>query len=298
MTDASPPASGVSPWPVERVIRYYHHTWIDYRLVWRSGRNLAMHFGYDADGRSTHHEAVENGNRVCADLVGVGPGDRVLDAGCGVGGSSLWLAAARGAEVVGITVVASQADRARQVAAERGLADRVRFEVADYLATPFPRHSFDVAWAMESLCHAADKAAFYGEMARVLKPGGRLVVAEYMRVGRDLPPRVERDMRRWCDGWAIPDLDTAEEHRAGARAAGFADPIVQNGTPYTRASLRRLYRRTHVGIPIDLVLHALGLRSPTQHANVMASRIQYRLLRQGYWFYGILRATMPAPHAG
>lgn len=297
MTHGSHPASTASAWPIERVIRYYHDTWIDYRLVWLTGRNLAMHFGYDVEGRRTHHEAVEQGNRVCADLVRVGPGDRVLDAGCGVGGSSLWLAAARGAEVVGITVVPSQVERARRVAAERGLADRVRFEVADYLATPFPSRSFDVAWAMESLCHAADKAAFYREMARLLKPGGRLVVAEYMRVARDLPPRVERDIRRWCDGWAMPDLDTPEEHRAGARAAGFTDPSVHDGTPYTRASLRRLYRHTHLGVPIDCVLYALGLRRPTQHANVIASRIQYRLLRQGHWFYGILRATMPAPHA-
>lgn len=294
-----PRSATVSPrWSVDRVVSYYRHTWIDYRLVWLTGRNLAMHFGYDDEGRRNHHEAVENGNRVCADIAGIRPGDRVLDAGCGVGGSSFWLAAARGAEVVGITVVQSQVERARRVAAERGVTDRVRFEVADYLATPFPDRTFDVAWAMESLCHAADKAAFYREMARLLKPGGRLVVAEYMRVSRHLPAPIERDISRWCDGWAMPDLDTAEEHRAGALAAGFANPTVHDGTPYTRASLRRLYRRTHLGIPIDLVLYALGLRSPTQHRNVIASRVQYPLLLQGHWFYGILSATIPATDGG
>jgi cyclopropane fatty-acyl-phospholipid synthase-like methyltransferase len=290
----STPAAAPAPPSGDRVVHYYHHTWIDYRLVWLTGRNLAMHFGYDAEGQRDHHGAVENANRVCADIAQVRRGDRVLDAGCGVGGSSCWLAAARGAEVVGITIVPSQARRASRVAAARGLGHRVRFEVADYLATPFPDRSFDVAWAMESLCHAADKPAFYREMARLLKPGGRLVVAEYMRVSHGLPARAERDMRRWCEGWAMPDLDTPEAHCAGARAAGFDHPTVQDGTPHTRKSLRRLYRHTHVGIPLDLVLYALGLRSDAQHRNVIASRIQYQLLRQGHWLYGILSATMPA----
>jgi len=103
--------------------------------------------------------------------------------------------------------------RARGFAAARKLGDRVAFEQADYTRTPFPAASFDVVWALESLCHAPDKAAFYREAARLLRPGGRLVIAEYVRAARPLSTQREGLLHQWLDGWAIPDLDTRAEHR-------------------------------------------------------------------------------------
>jgi cyclopropane fatty-acyl-phospholipid synthase-like methyltransferase len=275
----------------DAVVRYYDETWFDYRSVWLNRVNNALHFGYESDGVLGHHHALQNGNAVCADIAGVRAGDRVLDAGCGIGGSARWLAEERGAIVVGITPVQSQIDRARQFAADHALGDRVRFEARDYVATGYPEASFEVAWAMESLCHAPDKAAFYREMHRVLAPGGRLVVAEYMRTRRDIAAADERRMRQWCDGWVMPDLLTGSEHSDAARAAGFGNVVVRDSTAYTRRSVRRLYHRTLACTPIDSVLYALGLRSSVQHGNVVASRLQYPLLLKDCWFYGILSAT-------
>ena len=179
-------AFSAQPPSAQAVVRYYDHTWMDYRLVWLNRVNLAMHFGYHDAASRRHHDALQNGNRVCADIAGIRPGERVLDAGCGVGGSTCWLAECRDAEAVGITIVPSQVEQARREAAARGLGDRVSFQVADYVDTRYPDASFDVGWAMESLCHAPDKRLFYREMARVLRPGGRLVVAEYVRARRGL----------------------------------------------------------------------------------------------------------------
>jgi tocopherol O-methyltransferase len=273
------------------VVRYYNETWFDYRSVWLNGVNHAMHFGYESDGVEGHHHALQNGNAVCAGIAGVRPGERVLDAGCGVGGSARWLAEERGAIVVGITPVQSQLARARRLADDHALGDRVRFEARDYLATGFPPSSFDVAWAMESLCHASDKSAFYREMHRVLAPGGRLVVAEYMRTRRDIAAADERRMREWCDGWVMPDLLTGNEHEQAARAAGFGNIALQDATTLTRRSLLRLHRRAMACTPLDWALHVLGLRSDVQHGNVVASRRQYPLLQNGCWFYGILSAS-------
>ena len=125
--------------------------------------------------------------------------------------------------MVGITPVASQVARARRYAALRGLSERAAFEQADYTGTPFPDASFDVVWALESLCHAVEKAAFYQEAARLLRPGGRLVVAEYIRAERPLRAPGERLLHEWLDGWAIGDLDTRDEHERHAAAAGFAE---------------------------------------------------------------------------
>jgi tocopherol O-methyltransferase len=273
------------------VVAYYDNTDIDYRLVWQNRRNLAFHFGYfDATTRS-HAAALENTNRTLAELVGIRPGDRVLDAGCGTGGSSFWLAANRGTQVVGVNLVDGAVAQAQRNAVKRGLERMVRFDRADYTALPYEDASFDVVWALESVCHATSKSAFYREAARVLRPGGRLVLAEYMRQRRDIPERDERIVRTWLDGWAIPDLDTGEEHIASARAAGFEDVRVLDFTPRARRSLRRLYHRAIVAIPIDAVLRALRQRNAVQSANVLSSFLQYRALLRGAWFYAVLTAT-------
>jgi hypothetical protein len=100
-------------------------------------------------------------------------------------------------------------------------------------------------------------------------------------------------MRDWLEGWSIPDLDTRHEHLAAAREAGFVDLGLDDYTRVTRRSLRRLYKLAYLATPVDRLLYTLGLRSETQHRNVVASRRQYQLLRSGAWFYGILSGTKP-----
>ena len=153
------------------VISYYDNTWFDYRWVWINNKNNAIHFGYSDGRRLSHAESLLNTNRVLADLAGIQPGDRVLDAGCGIAGSCIWLARQRGAIVVGITPVRSQVERARRIVASRKLAHAVTIEQFDYTATPFSDSSFDVVWALESLCHTQSKAAFLSRMRTATTTG-------------------------------------------------------------------------------------------------------------------------------
>ena len=183
-----------------------------------------------------------------------------------------------------------QVERARELAAQRGQSAEVRFECADYLHTPFPDAGFDVVWALESLCHAADKPAFYREAARLLRPGGRLVVAEYMRTRRNLGAADARLVDEWCAGWAMPDLDTDAEHVAAARAAGFGAVTCRDFTPSTRRSLLRLYCGSLIALPVNAIWHGLGLRCDVQYRNVIASMRQYQALRRGLWQYRVLTA--------
>ncbi|MGH3868558.1 MAG: methyltransferase domain-containing protein [Pseudonocardiaceae bacterium] len=277
----------------EAIVGYYDETWLDYRMLWLNQDNLAVHFGYTDASTRGHTDALKNMNRVLADRVQIQPGERVLDAGCGVGGSSLWLAAQCSAHVVGITLAARQVAMARGHAARRGLTDRVRFEVADFTATPFPDASFDIVWAVESLCHAPRKAAFYQEAARLLRPGGRVVVADFIRAARPLDPTGEQLLHEWLDGWAVPDIDTPAEHLEYLAAAGFTDSRLDDVTVHTRPSLRRLYRMAYWTYPLAVLGRVTGVRSDIQHGNVIASIRQYQALRHNTWFYSILSATLP-----
>lgn len=279
-----------TPQDLRPICEYYDQTWRDYRFLWLNPSNYAIHFGYWDRWTRGHADALNRLNAVLASYIGIRKGAHILDAGCGVGGSSIWLARTFGAVVTGITPVASQVHRARRIASELGLADRVRFAEDDYTHTTFADASFDVVWAVESVCHAADKAAFYREAQRLLRPGGRLGVVEYVRTSRPLPGDGEELLHDWLSGWAIPDLATAEEHQAWAEPR-FTDVELIDITSNVRPSLARLHGMAVAAWPVELILRTLGLRSDRQHGNWRGARDQFRALTRGLWFDAVLTAT-------
>ena len=136
---------------------------------------------------------------------------------------------------------------------------------------------------MESLCHAQSKAAVYKEFHRILKPGGRLVIAEYMRSARPLDAENETLVNDWLTSWAIPDIDTAAEHEAAKLAAGFSEIVNRDVTENVSPSLRLLY-----GMSLVSLFKTLGLRRRSN--NVDGAQKQYLALRTKSWFYSISSA--------
>ena len=102
---------------------------------------------------------------------------QILDVGCGIGGSTLYLAEKFQARATGITLSPVQANRATERAQEAGLP--AEFQVADALHMPFEDESFDFVWTLESGEHMPEKPKFLQECYRVLKPGGTLLMATW-----------------------------------------------------------------------------------------------------------------------
>ena len=273
---------------------YYDHTRFDYRVMWsRSSR--AVHFGYYDEQANKHAQALHNLNRVLADLAKVQPGERVLDAGCGWGNACFWLVQNRQVKATGISIVAAQIQDCQKFARKNKIQD-VEFMQADFCQMPFPKGTFDVVWACESVCHADRKADFYKEAYRVLKPGGRLVIAEYIRSQRPSDARNETLLATWLHPWAIPDLETGDEHYAHAQAAGFSECTLKDVTPQMRVSLRNLYELCRNWLRIGKVFRWLHIVNDVRLNNVRASIHQYEALQAGAWWYGLLRAQKsPAP---
>jgi len=110
-----------------------------------------------------------------ATRAGLRPGLRVLDVGCGLGGSARYLATEYGCSVAGIDLTREYTEVASELTQRVGLADKVKFRQASALELPFADGEFDIVWTEHVQMNIADKRAFYAELARALKPGGKLV---------------------------------------------------------------------------------------------------------------------------
>jgi tocopherol O-methyltransferase len=290
---ASVAGSGLSVTTEARsIVAYYDTAELDYRLVWRLGSQMAMHFGYWDSSTKTLAAALQRENQILAEWAGIREPDRVLDAGCGVGGSAIYLGRRIGCRVLGITLSRSQVRRAERNAARSRVSELVHFEVRDFLATGFPDASFDVVWAIESVCHAENKPDFLREAHRILRPGGRLIVADGFAVKTELSRDEAALMRAWLDGWAVPSIATAEQFRSDMQAAGFRVVREQDATENVLPSSRRLFRLAHLRF-VDHLLHTLRLRSKAAHGNVIAARNQYLALTKGLCGYRIVLGIKP-----
>jgi tocopherol O-methyltransferase len=245
-----------------------------------------MHCGYVEPAHRSHAASLLAMNAVMADEVGVRPGDRVLDAGCGVGGTAVWLAAARGARVVGVNIVPSQLARAARRAALRRRRT-TEFVEANLMDTGLAPASFDVAWLQESSCHVPDKVAMLGEMRRLLQPAGRMAIADFLVV-----PGVEEreDFRTWVSSWGLA-LASEDAWREFLARTGFTNVRVQDVTGPVAQSVERLYRRATRADGLVRLLEAIGARNETQVRNVRGGRAMWSALQAGAFRYGILTAT-------
>jgi SAM-dependent methyltransferase len=112
--------------------------------------------------------------RLLAKLAEVRKGEKVLDVGCGAGGPARVLAAEKGAIVTGIDIAAGLIELAKKLGEISGIP--ATFQEANALQLPFEDASFDLVWTQHAAGTIADKAKFYSEMRRVLRPGGRLAM--------------------------------------------------------------------------------------------------------------------------
>mmetsp|Transcript_1259 Transcript_1259/g.1800 ORF Transcript_1259/g.1800 Transcript_1259/m.1800 type:complete len:381 (+) Transcript_1259:66-1208(+) len=154
---------------------------------------------------------------------------KVLDVGCGVGGTSRYLAKNLGpdAEVTGITLSPNQVKRAQELAIQQGVPN-AKFTVMNALEMDYPDNTFDVVWACESGEHMPDKEAYINEMMRVLKPGGKYVMATWcQRDDRDVPfdDKDKRDLRFLYEEWTHPYFISIEAYKELIDATGMMNEV-------------------------------------------------------------------------
>lgn len=272
----------------QRIIDYYRDTENAYKDSWDLKNSLAIHYGYWDEKVKTFPESLIRMNEVMMMAAGIKPGDRVLDAGCGVGGSSIFLASLLGCRVTGITLSEKQVQQASANAQKKKISGLVDFKVMDYSATSFADSTFDVVWGCESICYADDKEQFIKEAYRLLKPGGRLVVADGFVT--DSSNNENPIIRKWLDGWQVNYLETPERFQQFMQQAGFITVQHRNITLEARHSARRLYRFYFLA-KLYLLWKKVNFSQPAtamQKKNIDACKYQYKGMKKGLWQYGLI----------
>ncbi len=163
-------------------------------------------------------------------------GSKVLDVGCGIGGSARILAQDYGLDVVGISISPAQVARATALTPD-GL--NCRFAVMDALDLQLSDQSFDGVWSVEAGPHMPNKQKYADELLRVLKPGGTLAVADWNR--RDPSDGEMNRQERWVmhqllTQWAHPEFSSIKGFHRNLEVSAFQRGPIEVDD-WTRATL-------------------------------------------------------------
>lgn len=277
----------------KKIIEYYRDTENAYKDSWDLNNSLSIHYGYwDKKVRSFSQSLIRM-NEVMMEAAGIKSTDNVLDAGCGVGGSSIFLASFIGCRVTGISLSEKQVEQAIANAKQKGVGNLVDFKVIDYCATDFPDSSFDVVWGCESICYAEDKQKFTKEAWRLLKPGGRLVVADGFVNKSEYNERPI--IRKWLDGWQVKNLVSPKRFENLLRLEGFVNIRYRDISKNVAHSSRRLLKYYFLAkLYLWWKTITFSNRSTKmQRKNIIACWHQYWGLKLNFWQYGIFVCQKP-----
>lgn len=186
------------------------------------GWGQSFHFAPAKDGAS-FEAAIAGHQHFLGEAIGLKPGTKVLDIGCGVGGPQRFIAREFGASIVGLNISEYQLEKCTEYNRKAGLQDLCGLLHGDFMDIPAESESFDAAYHIEALPHAPDKAAAYAEVFRVLRPGA--VFAGYdwclTPLYDSANPEHEELKDRIAYGNALPHIPPFTDVTEGLQSAGF-----------------------------------------------------------------------------
>jgi tocopherol O-methyltransferase len=255
-----------------------------YRTIW--GEHV--HHGLWRSGRETPEEATEALVALVARQLDLSAGQMVCDIGCGYGASAAYLAAHYGVTVTGFTLSEAQ----WRIAAARPGA--LTFHRRDWLDNGLTDAAFDRAYAIESSEHMVDKARFFSESWRVLKPGGQLVVCAWLAKTDAGAFEVRHLLEPICREGRLPSMGTREDYLALAAGAGFVLSDYEDVSREVRRTWSICAGRAAKKLIADRAFRRFAFAGTTKNRSFMLSVPRLMIaLRTGAMRYGIFTWEKP-----
>lgn len=240
----------------------------------------AIHLGIEALGKTPSTVSIDElapvdefhvGGRSATDdlcqRLGLTADARVLDVGCGIGGTARFIADHYGCEVTGIDLTPTYVEIGRALTDWVGLAGQVRYKTGDATCMPFDDATFGQAVQLHVGMNIADKTALFAEVHRVLEPGGTFGLYDIMRtsdgeVAYPVP---------WATEASTSFVEDAPTHRSALEAAGFVVTAERDRRDFAIEFFAGMQKRAkEADGPSPLGLHLIiGNDTPTKIANLV-----------------------------
>ncbi|WP_022834393.1 methyltransferase domain-containing protein [Salisaeta longa] len=276
-----PVATGTVARHYDELDRFYRGLWGDH-----------VHHGLWVTGDESPEQAVQQLVDRVATQAGLEPDDRVCDVGCGYGATARHLAEAYGARVTALTISPAQHRYARACLQPE---PQPTYRLQDWLANDLPGASFDAVLMIESLTHMADPARALREAARVVRPGGRLVVCAWMAAD-EAPAWAER----WllapiCREGQLAGLPTASDLHDELQAAGFTSVTLDDLSLHVRRTWRIVLFRVGRALWTDPAVRRYLLDPTRSNRSFALTPLRLWLaFHLGVFRYGLFTAQKPA----
>ncbi|MGB0403501.1 MAG: SAM-dependent methyltransferase [Salibacteraceae bacterium] len=271
---------------------YYHHTQSHYDKWWNLKDNLSIHYGLWFEGTKDFDTALKNTDREMAKYAGICKGQKILDAGCGVGGAALFLVQEFDCYVEGVTLSSKQVNIANAAANQLRLSNSAKFTQQSFSKTNFENNSFDVVWACESTCYANPKEDFLTEAFRVLKPGGKVIILDYFTTPKGLIDK-NKNIKNWTNLWAIEKLYNWPDLSIALSVSKLKLISRKEYTKEVTPSAKKMHYRSFLGA-IGSELYNL-FHNTTRFAkkHYQSGFYQYKALKNKEWEYWMVCLQKP-----
>jgi len=253
---------------------YYHSMWGDH-----------IHHGYWIRGDESKETAQIQLIEHLAQLANIKTGLRILDIGCGFGGSSLYLTKKYGASTTGITISPVQVQMAKEAAAKTNLDASFLLMDAEDMQFAQP---FDLLWSVESISHYHDPRRFFASAVKFLKPGGHFALTDWFRKG-DIAPADKRKFIEPIEEGMMVELRAMDDYH---------DFLVSSGLHVIHRQDLTVNCAKSWDIGLDIIMDKAFWSMAAKHgAEFVSSLKAFHAMRAGFasgnFVYGLFVAKMP-----
>lgn len=235
------------------ILKKIANFWDDLSLGWHTIWGPHIHHGYYgpeenlAKSLTPEEKLIEK----IIQLIPIKPDQKVLDVGCGLGGTSLYLASQHQLEVTGITLSKKQLDIANSRVQEyqsqfnskttpvnaKNVETKVQFKLEDaHSLASFHDQQFDIVWSLESAEQFYDKNLFIAQAHRVLKPGGKLMIATWCSEHEFYEQEKAKIYNTLCHDFDVPYMPTLQHYVHLLENNHFKNIVTQDWSEYVKNS--------------------------------------------------------------